>query len=284
MNNYGEFLRDHIDQTFAEAKAKEEDGLRTHLGASVVGDSCMRKVWYNFHWVATEPFSGRMLRLFEHGQREEDVFAAHFRRIGVSVYQHDSKGKQFRISHFGGHYGGSSDGVLKYLPELDDKPTLAEMKTHSDKWFKKLIADGVEATKPKHVRQAQIYMHGLGLKRALYCAINKNDEALHFELLDFNPSVGESMLARARSIIFSKGLPLPPRITNNSAWYECKFCEMREVCWKFSKHQTALLNCRTCQFSTPQVDGTWTCEQGHPEIKTQPKMGCQHHVYKEVLQ
>ena len=44
---------------------------RAHLGCSVLGDPCDRKIWLQFRWAIQEQFKGRVLRLFRRGQNEE---------------------------------------------------------------------------------------------------------------------------------------------------------------------------------------------------------------------
>ncbi len=58
---------------------------------------------------------------------------------------------------------------------------MLEFKTHSAKSFADLAAKGVEASKPQHVAQMQIYMHLTGITRALYVAVCKDTDALHIE-------------------------------------------------------------------------------------------------------
>lgn len=270
--DYGKLLTYRVDAAFATDN--EEDGKRTHLGASVLGDDCMRAVWFSFHWADKEQFEGRMLRLFNRGHHQEEIFADLLRGIGATVWTADANGKQFRISEFGGHFGGSADGVAINLPNLPapylpGTPVLLEFKTHNDKSFKALEKGGVREAKPKHFKQLQLYMHKLELKLCLYMAVNKNDDALYFELIHYDEQVGIQLLNRAQTIIFGDGLP--PRISESPSWFACKFCSMKGVCFKFKEPDQ---NCRTCAHSRPEQDGTWSCRFNYPEIDTQPKVGC----------
>ena len=86
-----------------------EDGNRPHLGASLIGHQCERYLWNVFRWVDTKKFPGRLLRLFETGQLEEQRVARNLRRIGVDLHTETPDGKQWRVSDFGGHFGGSLD-------------------------------------------------------------------------------------------------------------------------------------------------------------------------------
>lgn len=276
-STYGERLQLLIDHTYASQEA--EDGMRKHLGASVIGDPCMRALWYGFRWAASEQWEGRMLRLVHFGQREEAVFVDLFRRLGVEVWTHDENGNQFRISEFGGHFGGSTDGVARNLPELGDLPVALELKTHNLRNFTLLVDKGVRTSHPQHYKQAQVYMHGFKLTKCLYVALCKNDHKLHIELLDYDHTVAVHMLAKAETIVFGSGIPA--RIGSTPAWYECKFCECKEICFGFQKPDRT--NCRTCTHSKPLREGGWACRKGRGEILTDPKSGCEEHEFMEEL-
>lgn len=256
-----------------------QDPFRGHLGASTVGGKCMREVWFKFRWAKRVTFEGRMLRLFNRGHITEPRMVEWLRGVGCEIWTHDDQGNQFRIKEHG-HYGGSCDGVGRKIPTLPpDLPALLEIKTHNDKWFKELKKKGVKEGFPKHYKQAQAYMRGLNLTKCLYCAINKNDDDLYFEIFDADPTVGQHLSIRAQSIIY--GTTLPPRIAETPAWYECKFCDFRPVCFEFEMPH---VNCRTCINSKPEPDGTWSCAKGQPQIKDSPEApGCDYHLFTPLL-
>ena len=95
-----------------DAYRTDEDGHRSHMGASLIGGECPRAIWYGFRWATKSNFEGRLLRLFNRGHLEEARFIAMLLMIGCEVYQQDAEGNQFRISHAEGHLGGSGDGVV----------------------------------------------------------------------------------------------------------------------------------------------------------------------------
>ena len=271
-----------VDAAFATQVMEVEDGLRTHLGASVIGEKCLRAVWYGWRWAAVEFLDGRMFRLFNRGHKEEDALVALLRGVGATVWTADASGKQFRISHFGGHFGGSLDGVARNIPKCPPGavglPVLLEFKTHNDKSFKDLEKKRVRESKPKHWKQAQMYMRKSDLLWCLYCAVNKNDDHLYFEWIPLDPATGDHLLNRAELVITTR--EAPNRIHHSSSWFECKFCKFASVC-----HHNAepLVNCRTCEHSFPNQDGSWTCALQRPEITTEPKKGCQYHQYLSSL-
>lgn len=64
----------------------QEDGRRNHLGASLIGRKCRRELWYSFRWATDVKHSGRMVRLFNRGHREEERFVEWLRAVGVEHF------------------------------------------------------------------------------------------------------------------------------------------------------------------------------------------------------
>jgi len=261
---------DKLLEKINEATLANADlGFRTHLGGSLIAHSCARHVWYNFRWAATETPEPRMVRLWARGDREEEVFEDLLRLAGMEIHTLDaSTGTQFRISDFGGHYGGSLDGIGLGFPTLPGIWLLLEFKTHNNKSFTKLKKEGVEKSKPQHYGQMQTYMGYKGLTHALYCAVNKDNDELHFEIVLFNEPIFNRYKMRAANTIGDQNPPA--KISQSSAWFECRFCEFADVC-----HRDALpyRNCRTCKFAEPNIDtGKWDCTKHKKQLSKQEQL------------
>ena len=194
-----------------------DDGNRPHLGASLIGRSCERQLWLTFRWVDSKKFHGRMLRLFETGQLEEARLVANLRRIGVEVHEVTPDGKQWRVSALGGHFGGSLDGAALGLPEAPKTWHVLEFKTHNDKSFSALARDGVQKAKPEHYAQMLTYMGLTGMERAMYMAVNKNDDTIYTERVEFDPVEFAKIMARAERVINATEPPL--RCSNDPSWW-----------------------------------------------------------------
>ena len=76
------------------------DDHRNHLGGSIIGDECERKLWYVFRWGMKTQFPSRILRLFARGQREEDVFNDLLRKSGITVWDVDADARECDPSSF----------------------------------------------------------------------------------------------------------------------------------------------------------------------------------------
>ena len=255
------------------------DEHRAHLGASLIGLACSRRLWYGFRWTARERFAGRMLRLFDTGKREESRVGDELRGIGCEVHMDDGQA-QWRVSACGGHFGGSMDGAVLGLPEAPKSWHVLEIKTHSAKSFADLAKKGVREAKPQHFAQMQTYMHLAGVDRALYYAVNKDTDDLHIERVAYEKAFAERLVDKAARVI-SASEP-PPKLSEDPAWFECKFCPFHALC---HGQAVAEVNCRTCAHSTPVIDadgGLWRCERGLSRIQ-QPRQAHDCHRFIPAL-
>lgn len=267
-----------VNLIYAAYEEDAEDGFRPHLGASLIGHECTRYLWMMFRWCEPSKFPGRMLRLFETGNREEPRLIENLRRIGVEVHDRDVDGNQWRVSAVGGHFGGSLDGMADNLPEAPRTRHVLEFKTSGDSAFKQMKKDRVQKSKPRHYAQMQIYMGLTGNHRAMYLMVNKNTDEIYQERIEFDDAYFMRLLARAESII--DAAEPPPRCSNDPSWYICKQCDMSALC---HGDQVPVVNCRTCAHSTPELDGNgrWTCAKHIVDIPVEQQRGswaCHRHI------
>jgi len=183
-------------------------------------------------------------------------------------------GRQIRVEAHGGHFGGSLDGVALGLLEAPKTWHVLEFKTHGTKSFADLTAKGVLVSKPQHGAQMQIYMHLTGITRALYMAVCKNTDALHIERVEADPAMAERLLDKAGRVIFAQHPPA--RISEDSAWFECRFCDHQAACHEGGG---AAVTCRSCLHSTA-VDGGWHCAR-HDRMLTpdEQRAACGKHLF-----
>ena len=78
---------------------------RPHMGCSLIGDPCERKLWLSFRWAVVERFDGRILRLFRRGQHEwfaphsthvQPKPTCHQRALAPSWWPHECGAQRFR--------------------------------------------------------------------------------------------------------------------------------------------------------------------------------------------
>lgn len=252
-----------------------DDGFRSHLGASLIGHKCKRYLWFSFRWVYHHVHTGRMQRLFNRGHLEENRIEEWLKGSGYEVERFDSNGNQFRVSGCNGHFGGSGDGFI-VLPDLGK--CLLECKTSKDgAEFKSLFENGVEVMKPRHFTQMCVYGAKFGISFALYICVNKNNDELYIEVIELRPSVANEAEEKASEVIFSQ--TMPERQSETPTFWECKLCDMVEVCFKNKKAEK---NCRSCKNARPIDNGEWSCDIYGVIPKQYIPQGCDN--WKSILE
>ena len=269
MDITGSTTPETIKRIFDHYQAKRKGEHRPHLGGSQIGRECDRALWYQFRWAWTPYFEGRMLRLFETGDREEDRVVRNLRDVGVTVWDRDpDTGRQVRFEACGGHFALSLDGVGEGFAE-SKKPHTLEFKTMNTKSFRKVSEDGLQKANAIYWAQCQIGMHLSKLERCYFFAVCKETDAIYGERIRYDPAEGIKLEAKANRIVFA---PLPPsRITEDPSDWRCKFCPYFAVC---QGNKIPEVHCRTCAHVTPERDGSWSCSQGN-------KVGevCKSHLF-----
>ncbi len=261
----------------ARAAAEPQRG---YLGWSQIGDECDRALWYSFRWAGRRAIDGRAARLFDTGHREEARVLQDLRDAGVQVWDRDpGTGAQFAVSSVSGHLRGHLDAVALGLPEAPKTPHLVDVKTIKTKKFEELLKKGMRALYPKYWAQAHGYMGRMKLTRAAFIFVCKDDDRIHVERFEYDPQELAKYEARAERIIAAAEPPL--RISEDPAWFACKYCDFREVC-----HGTdvAVVSCRTCAHSTPVDDGAWHCSRHNDLIPLESqRVGCSSHRFIPIL-
>lgn len=273
-----------VTKIFCEYKKLGDSELtRGYLGASSIGSHCDRFLWYCFRHCCTPDFPGRLYRLFETGDREEERMVANLRMIGCEVHDTNSSGEQFEVSEFGGHFSGHMDGCALGIPEAPKTWHVLEFKTHNAKSFRELVKRGVSESKPQHFAQMQVYMHLTGMKRALYLAVNKDTDELFSDRIRYDKEYCIGLMEKAKRIITTN--EPPPRPYNRSDYYLCGWCDAKAICWGSEKSALPIaeLSCRQCCHATPAIDregAVWICEKYNSLTKETP---CKEHLCLPVL-
>ena len=267
----------------------DSEPQRGYLGASIIGHHCSRYLWYTFRACVRPTFTGRLYRLFQTGDREEPRVCDNLRSIGCEVHAVDENGEQFAIQDFGGHFSGHFDGAVKGFPEAPKTWHVLEIKTHSTKSFAKLKKESVEKSHPQHYAQMQAYMHGTGMKRALYFAVCKETDEIYTERIRYERVYAEFLMQKAEGIITA--YQPPPRIATRPDDYRCnqygRRCDAHEICWGGPRVlHLPEVSCKQCCYATPLIkhkvpDRTrWWCEKHTHDVYPEEgdQGGCPSHL------
>ena len=94
----------------------ESQEIRNYLGASMLGDECMRKVQLQYLGNRAN-VSAQTLRTFDIGTLLEDLVAKWLRIAGFDLKTRNEEGKQFGFSVADGKIAGHVDGIIVDFPE-----------------------------------------------------------------------------------------------------------------------------------------------------------------------
>ncbi len=227
-------LNDIVDSKILEQYKTQEK--RSYLGASSIGDECIRKVQLQY-MQKNQKISAKQIRTFDIGHCLEDLVIEWLRIAGFDLKTRNEKGEQFGFSAADGKFEGHVDGLIYGFPEqFPDKPTgvsLLEIKTMNHKSWNDTQKRGVLVSKPIYYSQVQLYMAYMELDRCLFVALDKDTSDLYFEIIPFDPGMAQKYSDRAVQIIkATENNELLPCVSGDSSFFLCKMCGFRDHCWK----------------------------------------------------
>ena len=258
-----------VKRIYAAWEADNKPRHSRRLGASQIGKSCDRALWYGFRWFALKKFEGRMLRMFEKGKTEETWLELDLKRIGVEIQITDPETReQWEFNDIGNHFVCKLDGAAKGFVEAPETWHACEFKTSNEASYNKIVKEGCLKAKPEHFAQCMVGMGLSGMDRAAYIVVNKNTDEIYLERIPFDKKEFQRIMQRAKEIIFAT--TAPDRIGTGPAYWECRFCDFAGVCHHGQEPER---NCRTCAFSTPLEDGGWACDKKQTVLENMDACG-----------
>lgn len=205
------------------------ENYRRYLGASSIGNECLRKVQYD--WMCDPQFPGRIKDIFARGHFFEEVSRQHLKAAGFKF----APAEQLEFKVADGLFRGHADGILISGPQLPALryPALWEHKCVKAKGWKAIERDGLTGLYEIYAAQVAIYQIYLSVTNdALFTVVNADTcERLNF-LVPFDAQLAQATSDRAVVVIeATRAGELLPRITENPDW-RCKMCAHRERCWR----------------------------------------------------
>ncbi len=222
----------HIDQALQEKDAKKP--ARPYLGASLIGEPCLRKIQYSYQATGPSTYSGKTLRIFKAGHLFEEMSAEELRLAGFDLRTAQLNGSQFGFSAADDRLRGHIDGVLCGGPLGFQYPALWEHKALGAKSWNEVVKKGMPIARPVYAAQIALYQAYMDLAEtsAIFTARNRDTQQLYHEPVPFDAALAQKMSDKAVQIIqASEAGELLPRITQNKSFWMCRFCEHAEKCW-----------------------------------------------------
>ena len=247
--NHRPTASEHISALIDLALQAERSGeqKRDYLGASRIGLPCERQLQFEYADAPLDvgrEFTGQLLRVFEVGHALEDMAIRWLRAAGFTLIARKANGDQIGFSVAGARLRGHIDGVVTAVPPSIALavPMLWECKSMHNASWNDTVKHGVAQSKPIYAAQLAIYqaylesaIPGLSQNPALFTAINKDTQAIHFELVPFDADLAQRMSDRAvRVLSATDAHELLPRATTTPTHFVCKACAYAERCWSLA--------------------------------------------------
>lgn len=176
---------------------------RGYIGCSVIGHECDRYIWLNKYGKLTYEIPFRLGRIFERGNLEEERIFSSLKKLSCVELV------STQLSFANSILQGSCDAVIK---DNRGNEYIMELKTMNDGNFKRLKKYGLSKSNATYWSQCQAYMHlahrlWSPVQGLIFLVVNKNDESMYEELIEYDPLVGEGLVAKAERIDELKEMP-----------------------------------------------------------------------------
>lgn len=200
---------------------------RQYLGASSIGDECLRKTQYT--WFCDPAFLSLTKDIFARGHFFEDITRKHLIAAGFKFAPTERLG----FEAFDGNFRGHADGIIEAGPAALEYPCLWENKCLKDKGWKAVERDGLVGLYAKYAAQVAVYQAYLDVTDpALFTVINADTCERLFFTVPFDAQLAQEMRDRAVTVIeASRAGELLPRAYDSPDDWHCRLCPHRERCW-----------------------------------------------------
>jgi hypothetical protein len=218
----------------ASARKHAGDQSRGYLGASLIGDDCLRKI--QFEWmVATATFPAQVHSIFSRGH----FFEGESRQLLIDAGFVFAPPEALGFTAVGGMIAGHADGIIINAPALTGlylaTPALWEHKGLNAKNYRAVERDGLAKVFPRYAAQIALYQNFLDVTNPALVTITCADtcERLYFTV-PFDARRAQEASDRAVQVIEATRVgELLPRLDPNCEDFRCKICSHRERCLRY---------------------------------------------------
>jgi hypothetical protein len=199
--------------------------MRRYIGASSIGNPCVRAIWYGYKGVIGEAIDPKLQITFDIGKKVEELILSYLEVSEVKIIRANEESKflyceDSNIPEFQGHM----DAIL----ELGDRKVILEIKTAKSSSFSTFKKDGLKKWSNSYYAQLQSYMGMSSIYESIIIAINKDSSEMHSEWVYFNE---DDYINLRGKVSYIKSFEEPPaRINNNSCFHICQKCKFKMIC------------------------------------------------------
>jgi hypothetical protein len=201
---------------------------RDYIGASGIGEECVRAVWYSYNGSDKEEFSPRIQRILETGKILEDYVISLLEQTGMTIERAcDENNWHTYVAKNQPYFRGHFDGIIRKPKSLVGA---LEIKSANDARYTQFVKMGLKKWSPMYYAQAQSYMGMSGFDKTFVVVLNKNSSAIMDETILFDAPFYDSLCKKA-AYVHQLTAP-PPRVSESPIWHQCKMCKFRKECHK----------------------------------------------------
>src|SRR5262245_25734872 len=211
-----------------------DDQPRGYLGASLIGDECLRKI--QFEWmVSSMTFPARVRSIFARGH----FFEAESRQVLIDAGFVFAPPEALGFIAVDGLIAGHGDGIIISAPAVAGlylaTPALWEHKGLNAKNYRAVERDGLAKVFPRYAAQVALYQNFLNVTNPALVTITCVDtcERLYFTV-PFDARRAQEASDRAVQVIEATRVgELLPRLDQSCEDFRCKICSHRERCLRY---------------------------------------------------
>lgn len=231
----------------------KDDPRPSGIGASSIGSECTAFLAYTLRGFPEDAIPSNVRRIFDVGHRLEDLVTDYIKDAlphGWRLLTIDpNTGEQF--FQRAGHVRTYADGILVNVGSKE--AGLIEVKTMNTSQFERFIELGVKRAKPGYYAQAQITMKLFDAPVCLFVVLNKNDQRIVTEVVEFDAIECSSLEANVELAMKNEARKKGEKESS----YACKWCNKKGVCW--SGDYDPAPSCQKCGHAEARADGGWRC-------------------------
>jgi len=206
-------LRELINQYYSD---RQKDREQHHFYISNAG-KCPRATFFKFKKAPREEMEPRVLRIFDHGDHIHQLIMKPLLSIrGIHVVASEVNIPPQEI------ISGRADAIIsdgKDLYVLDIKS------------INGMIFNSLNEPKSEHIDQIQLYLHFFKQKKGILLYVNKDTQELKEFFVDYNLQHAQSLLDTLVDLKEKiDANVIPPRIPGWPDYWECQYCQFKEIC------------------------------------------------------
>lgn len=249
---------------------------------SMVGDECIKSIWYDYRFCDEFAKDGISLRTDEIDKVKIAQVVKDLSSIGCVISEIDKRtGKKWTASTMSGHIASELHGVIESgVIEAPKAAHVLKVSCITGKQFAQVKTAGTEKAAPFIFAEVQAQMYLMDIERCFCVFVNNDNNELFSERIKLDKDGAKFLIDRVGSIVCSD---LPPvGISDNEKGKACKSCRFADVCHKGYMVKPTCRNCvhATCERET----GGWSCSKWNCQIPIEGQVkGCGSHLYNPAF-